>query len=158
MAARRSRRLAGLPAQLETFSDKCFVCLNDLEIDDLSRPSLREMGCCGKYIHGRCYEQLLAANGRCGNCRGELVERILRTPVAPDNTEARRELALASIAQYIQGGERFRQFPNVSNVSSFSVSNGRSLTVIHLCFLVALPSLFGFTLPILALSARRCQT
>ena len=35
-------------------------------------------------------------------------------PSVPAPTDARREMALASIQQYINGAHRFREFPNVS--------------------------------------------
>ena len=90
MAQRRSRRLAGYAPQYEAFDDKCFVCYQELTIDNITNPNLREMGCCGKYIHGRCLEQLRARGQKCGNCRGDLLESVERVrPSVPAPADAR---------------------------------------------------------------------
>lgn len=101
------------------------MCYLDLNIDSVTNPTLREMGCCGAYIHGRCYEQLRSRNQSCGMCRGTLVEQVERVEpvacVASQPVDVRREMALASIEEYIRGAHRFREFPNVSGLFVFNV-------------------------------------
>ena len=158
MAERRSRRLAGYTPQHEAFDDKCFVCYRDLTIDSITNPSVKEMGCCGKYVHGNCYEQLRVRGQKCGNCRGDLLESVERVrPSVSAPADDRREMALASIQEYIDGAHRFREFPNVSVIYCLCSFFEKTSSYFFYFLLVATQYLFGIVVPILGFSSSRCE-
>ena len=51
MAERQSRRLQGLPAEIETTSFRCFC----LEEGDVCVTSAMQLPCCRQFLHRRCY-------------------------------------------------------------------------------------------------------
>lgn len=126
MVQRGSRHLAGMPPQHQEFNDACFICLRDLTIYSVLSLSVSEMGCCSKYIHASCYDQMKNMRGQCDQCHGQLIESVL-TPLYVGfqqrrddypylDPEPRRHLASTALENYRSGAEKYREFPNVSSV------------------------------------------
>ena len=72
MTSRHSRRLQGLAPEHQTFQDRCFICLLDLEVQSLKR--CRPMPCCGKFVHKRCFTKARKNSNQCGHCRVETLD------------------------------------------------------------------------------------